>query len=159
LPTANPFSIAYANGIYVTVGANGGLYSNTGNGTSIDSDWTTSVGQAAELDKSISGTGTYGSSTGSVMTVNDSNFQWVEDENQRATSFFAKPATNALNSNKAAHVTLQAAIDTAFTNYPTNVAARINAVNSTLSALIASGSVSSSQQAALEAVVAEGLSI
>ena len=123
----------------------------------------TSSGDAADRETTVtgpalSGTGNFLSNNGAVVTVSNSNQQWISNDNRLSTDFYIKPVTASLNSAKSAHVALQAAIATAFTNYPTNVTARTNAINATLASLIASGSVSSAEQAALEAVVADGLS-
>ena len=70
----------------------------------VSGDWTTSVGQAAELNTAISGTGTYGSHTGSVLTVNNSNTEWVDNDNQRGEDFYATTQTARLSLAKALQV-------------------------------------------------------
>jgi hypothetical protein len=92
-------ALAYGDGKFVAVGLTDstvGMYSETGTSSSVTSDWTTSVGQAAELDKPLSGAGTYDSHTGSVMTVNNSNTEWVDNDNQRGDNYYATTGTTRL---------------------------------------------------------------
>ena len=67
----------------------------------VSGDWTTSVGQAAELDTAISGTGTYSSHRGNMVTVNSSNTEWVDNKNERGEEFYATTQTARLSLAKA----------------------------------------------------------
>ena len=86
------------------IGINQVMWSETGTGVDATSDWTTSVGQAAEADKPLSGTGTYSEHTGSVLTVNNSNTEWVDNDNQRGDEYYATTATTRLALAKALSV-------------------------------------------------------
>jgi hypothetical protein len=81
-------------------------------------DWTTSVGKGAEVDKSLSGTGTYGSHTGNVMTVNNSNTEWVDNKNQRGDDFYVTTQTARLSLAKALEVTDYGVMEAKARAYP-----------------------------------------
>jgi len=96
--------LAYGGNKFAAVassGTNRAMYSYTGTIDDEVSDWTTSVGQAAELDKSLSGTGTYSEHTGSVLTVGNSNTEWVDNDNQRGDDYYATTQTTRLSLAKA----------------------------------------------------------
>jgi hypothetical protein len=102
--TAGWAGLAYGGNKFAAVASSGtnlAMYSYTGTMDDEVSDWTTSVGQAAELDKSLSGAGTYDSHTGSVMTVNNSNTEWVDNDNQRGDDYYATTGTTRLSLAKA----------------------------------------------------------
>ena len=68
-----------------------------------------------------SGVGNFVSTNGSTeLTVDNSNNQWISNNNALSKDFFAKKAFTALNANDPAHVALQQAIVTAFANVKTN---------------------------------------
>jgi hypothetical protein len=97
-------SVTYGGGKFVAVSTNPTkqvMYSYTGTDDGIECDWTTSVGQGAELGKPLSGTGTYGSHTGSVLTVNSSNTEWVDNNNQRGDNYYITTGTTRLSLAKA----------------------------------------------------------
>ena len=64
-----------------------------------------------------SGVGNFVSTNGSTeLTIDNSNNQWISNNNALSKDFFAKKAFSALNANDPAHVALQQAIVTAFAN-------------------------------------------
>ena len=114
-------ALAYGDGKFVAVGLTDttvGMYSETGTGVDEISDWTTSVGQAAELDKPLSGAGTYDSHTGSVMTVGNSNTEWVDNDNQRGDAYYATTATTRLSLQKALTVSDYGVMEAKARAYP-----------------------------------------
>ena len=68
-----------------------------------------------------SGVGNFVSTNGSTtITIENSNNQWIDNNNALSKDFFVKKAFTALNANDPAHVALQQAIVTAFANVKTN---------------------------------------
>ena len=68
-----------------------------------------------------SGVGNFVSTNGSTeLTIDNSNNQWISNNNALSKDFFAKKAFSALNANDPAHVALQQAIVTAFANVKSN---------------------------------------
>jgi hypothetical protein len=112
------------------------------------------VGETVVTGSEMSGTGTFVSTNGiDSMFVDNSNNEWISNDNRLGEEFFIKKLFTALNANDPAHVAMQQAVNAAFDAFPTNVNARRTSIASSFYRLMAGETLSAEESAALTATV------
>ena len=71
------------------------------------------------------------------MFVDNSNNEWISNDNRLGEEFFIKKLFTALNANDPAHVAMQQAVNAAFAAFPQNAAARRTSIASSFYRLMA----------------------
>jgi hypothetical protein len=101
-----------------------------------------------------SGVATFVSTNGTdTMTVENSNLEWITNDNRLGEEFFTKKLVTALNANDPAHVEMQKAVNEAFEAFPKNVQARKTQIAKTFTKLVAGAAITKAELTALRVVV------
>ena len=118
------------------------------------------VGETVVTGPAKSGTGTFVSTNGiDSMFVDNSNDEWISNDNRLGEEFFIKKLFTALNANDPAHVAMQQAVTAAFAAFPTNVNARRTSIASSFYRLMAGETLSAEESAALTATVRTAVNV
>jgi hypothetical protein len=101
-----------------------------------------------------SGVATFVSTNGTdTMTVENSNLEWITNDNRLGEEFFIKKLVTALNADDPAHVEMQKAVNEAFEAFPKNVQARKTQIAKTFTKLVAGAAITKAELTALRVVV------
>ena len=112
------------------------------------------VGETVVTGPAKSGTGTFVSTNGTdTMFVDNSNNEWISNDNRLGEEFFIKKLFTALNANDPAHVAMQQAVNAAFAAFPQNAAARRTSIASSFYRLMAGETLTAEETTALTSTV------
>jgi hypothetical protein len=111
-------------------------------------------GETVATGPEKSGVATFVSTNGTdTMTVENSNLEFITNDNRLGEEFFIKKIFTALNANDPAHVEMQKAVNEAFEAFPKNVQARKTQIAKTFTKLVAGAAITKAELNALRVVV------
>ena len=124
------------------------------NGSLLVDSSVTPTGDTEVTGPAKSGVGTFVSTNGTdIMTIENSNNEWIDNTNRLGEEFYIKKIFTALNANDPAHVAKSQAISAAFAAFPQNAAARRTSIASSLYRLMAGETLTAEETAALTSTV------
>jgi len=128
------------------------------NGKLLTDTSATPTGKTEATGPKKSGVATFVSTNGTdTMSVDNSNNEWISNDNRLGEEFFIKKIFTALNANDPAHVAMSEAVTAAFAAFPVNVSSRRAAITSSLSRLIAGETLTAEEATTLTTIVNEAL--
>jgi hypothetical protein len=134
--------------------AKGGLMAVEVNGKLLVDASATPPGKTEVTGSKKSGVATFVSTNGTdTMTVENSNLEFITNDNRLGEEFFIKKLVTALNANDPAHVEVQKAVNEAFEAFPKNVQARKAQIAKTFTKLVAGAAITKAELNALRVVV------